>query len=181
MKQLNLKPIGPAVILLATVAAGTAQAAPTVDPKARAVVLQSVLDCRAIADKEQRLTCYDAAVGRLDVAQSKGEVVVVDRAQVQAVKRQAFGFALPSLASMLPKVHDEGEEKLDVVLKSWTLGPDGHRYFTFEDGSVWRAVDVDEFGREPRPQMHGVIRSGLMGSFFLSLDGAPASRVQRQR
>jgi hypothetical protein len=181
VKQMGLKQIGSTVIILAAAMAGAVQAAPSADPKARAVVLQSVLDCRAIADKEQRLTCYDAAVGRLDLAQSKGEVVVVDREQVREVKRQAFGLQLPSLASFMPKLHDDIDEKLDVVLKSWTLGADGHRYFTFEDGSVWRAVDVDEFGREPRPQMHGVIRSGLMGSFFLSLEGAPASRVQRQR
>ena len=181
MKSMGCAFAALALALPLALAGAGAQAAPAPDPKVRAVVLQQVLDCRNLADKEQRLTCYDAAVGRLDVAQSKGEVVVVDREQVRAVKRQAFGLQLPSLASFLPKGQEDVDSKLEVVLKSWSFGPDGHRYFTFEDGSVWREDETSEFGREPKPHMHGVIRSGLMGSFFLSLEGAPASRVQRQR
>ena len=44
-----------------------------------------------------RLACFDAAAARLDEAEKKGDIVVVDRRQAQEVRRQAFGFTLPSL------------------------------------------------------------------------------------
>ena len=60
-------------------------------------VLQDVLDCRTKADAAARLACYDAAVSLMDQAQTKGDFVVVDRARARQIRKQAFGFTLPSM------------------------------------------------------------------------------------
>jgi hypothetical protein len=169
-------------VLAMTVIAGAAQAAPPPDSAARAVVLQSVLDCRSVADKDQRLTCYDAAVGRLDLAQSKGEVVVVDREQVRAVKRQTFGLQLPSLASFLPKgQEDEADRRVELVITSVATGADGHQRYGFADGSVWEQTEYFDFPKDPRAGMKAQIERGTLGSFFMKIDHMSAVRVRRER
>lgn len=182
MNHLRFAALAMAVIAGAALIAGGAQAAPPPDPAARGVVLQSVLDCRSVADKDQRLACYDAAVGRLDLAQSKGEVVVVDREQVRAVKRQTFGLQLPSIASFLPKgQEDEADRRVELVITSVIAGADGHQRYTFADGSVWEQTEYFDFPKDPRPGMKAQIERGTLGSFFMKIEHMSAVRVRRER
>src|SRR6185369_5733362 len=85
---------------IVTVALGIALVSPAfaadtspAPPKA----VQATIDCRRLSDDHARLACYDEAVDSLGKALGQGQVVAVDRSQVQAVRRQAFGFTLPSL------------------------------------------------------------------------------------
>ena len=75
----------------------TAHAGPLDVVANRTAVSQAISDCRKLADRDARLDCYDKAANAFDEAQAQGQVVVVDRAQVREVKRQAFGFNMPSL------------------------------------------------------------------------------------
>ena len=59
--------------------------------------MQQLLDCRKLADSAARLACYDKAAATMDQAEAKGDIVVVDREQARKVRRQAFGFTLPSI------------------------------------------------------------------------------------
>ena len=77
--------------------AGASYAAPP-KPPGRAELVKELSACRAITDSTERLACFDKTAAALDEAQNKGEVVVVDRRQVQEVKREAFGFNLNSLS-----------------------------------------------------------------------------------
>ena len=160
-----------------------AQPAALTDARQWPPVIRAVFDCRAIADGVQRLACYDAAVAKLDVATTKGDLVVVDKEQVRTLKRQAFGFSLPSLSLFSSKgaPKEDVDTQVELTLASAATPPDGHTLFTFDNGSTWRQVNLAEYRLPQKPGTKAVISRGLAGSFFMSLDGKPGVRVQRQR
>ncbi|WP_304165654.1 hypothetical protein [Phenylobacterium aquaticum] len=172
-----------ALVALAAAASASPGLAKTASPPDRAAILQTLLDCRTKTDPQQRLACFDAATAQFDTAAAKGDVVVVDREQIRSMKRQAFGLTLPTLSMLTPRggEKDEVDSRIEVVLDEAGPGQDGHTYFTFDDGAVWRQFDQSELWPHPKKGMKAVITRGAVGSFFLSLEGKPGVRVQRQR
>lgn len=170
----------PVGLMLATLG-GAAGAAPNpVQLEGRAAALQALSQCRAEKDPGQRLACFDAAAARLDEAEQKGDIVVVDRRQAQEVRRQAFGFTLPSL-SLFERA--EGEARLDrveSVIAEARRGPDGKWLLRLENGAVWRQTDAEGPARTPRKGMKAVVRSAALGSFLVSVDGQAAFRAKRE-
>lgn len=162
-------------------AATAAQAAPSVKPPNRAAVLQGLLDCRGKTDGAERLACYDAAASAMDQAEAKGDIVVVDREQARAVRKQAFGFTLPSLS-----LFERGEkpEEIDHVTATIAVArtsPDGKWVLRLEDGAVWRQIDGEPPHRDPKAGMKVEIKSASMGSYLLSVDGQRSYRAHRDQ
>ncbi|WP_203293188.1 hypothetical protein [Maricaulis parjimensis] len=62
--------------------------------------VDNVLACRAIADIEARLACFDQTSAALETARSTGDILIVEREAVENVERDSFGFSLPSLPSL---------------------------------------------------------------------------------
>jgi hypothetical protein len=154
--------------------------------KQRAAVLQAIVDCRAMTDEHARLACYDAAAARLDEAEAKGQVVVVDREQAREVRKEVFGLQLPSLDIFHPAGRDgaaeEDFDRIDAVVKSASqAGPGGRWVFELDNGAVWRQIDNYGLNREPRPGSKVEIRKAALGSFKMKVDGQPAIRVHRDR
>ncbi len=184
------RPLIPLAILVAVLVAPTLALAQSTfratPPQARpeaagnAPVLQAVIDCRALTDSTARLACYDAAAARLQQAESAGEVVVVDRAQVREARRQIFGFSVPALdlfggrSTARPQ---DRVDRLEGVVRSSSFGLDGKRVFRLEDGAVWRQFGSEEL--RVRAGSRVVITRGLIGSFFMRVDNQPGVRVQR--
>ena len=165
-----------AVAAIAVGAGGVAVAKPQSAPT-NAPVVQAVVDCRKIEDGAQRLACYDNAVAALTSAQQSGDLVTLDRKQRQAVRKQAFGFTLPTLA-----MFDTGEkevDRIDETLASAHQIGQGRWVFQMQDGAVWRQIDDEFLSREPHPGSAIVIRRAMMGSFMLSVDGQPGVRAHR--
>lgn len=160
-----------------TLTASAAQAA-----SERTAVFKAVVDCRAIADSNARLACYDAAAARLDEAEAKGDVVVLDRAQTRQARREAFGFTMPSL-----NVFNRGEpeEQLDrvsfKVVRAWQAGPNAQWVMELDSGAVWRQIDTDTLYRKPKAGSTVEIRSAALGGYMANIDGATAIRVKRDR
>lgn len=155
------------------VAAGDQQA----PPKA----VQAAIDCRGLTDDKARLACYDAAVDALGKQLAQGEVVAVDHAQVQQVKRQAFGFALPSLS--LFDRSGKPEEVSEVVLaveSAQRLG-DGKWLLRLEGGQVWRQIDSSDFSRDPKPGAKATIKKAMLGSYMMMIGGHSPVRVHRDQ
>lgn len=168
-----------AALAALTLIAGADQASAQASKDARAQVFQGLMDCKGKSDPAERLACYDAAVGAMDVAEKKGDIVVVDREQAKAVRRQAFGFSLPSLA-MFEK--GESPEELDqVALKAERVyrGGDGKWVFELEGGAVWAQTDTEALFREPKAGSKVEIRKASMGSYFMNVDGQRAVRARR--
>ena len=167
---------------LAALCTGYALAAPAskVD-LGRAAVVQSLSDCRKITEDASRLACYDKAAGALDQAESQGQVVVIDREQARAVRRQAFGFNLPSL-NMFNRgatKTDEGLDHLNLDIASVRHSSEGKWVFVATNGAVWRQTDSEDLAEDPHQGSKLFIHGGALGSFFCKVDGQPQVRCER--
>ena len=147
----------------------------------RAPLLKQVLDCKAVADPAERLACYDAAVTRFDAAEAAGEVVVVDRAQSRAMRREAFGFALPSLDLFKRGDKEEQVERLEATVASASLNPLGRWIIVLEGGAVWRQTESGDLLKSPKKGTPVLIKKGALGAFFMNVDGQRAIKVERTR
>lgn len=145
----------------------------------RAASLTTLSDCRKVANDTQRLACYDDAAAAIDAAEAKGEIVVVDRDQARQVRRQAFGFALPSLSILERSGGNEPVDEITAKVVSARQGGDGKWVVVLEGGQTWRQIDTGELGRYPKAGGMVTIKRALMGSYKLSAGGAAAIRVHR--
>lgn len=166
---------------LAAAAAGLALAgaAGAQETPARATVLQNLLDCRNVAEDAARLACYDRAAGVLDQAEAKGDVVVVDREQARAVRQQAFGFSLPSIAIFERGATPEEIDNVTGVAKRAYQTSQGKWVVELEDGAVWQQIDSERIGRRPRAGSKIEIRKASLGSYFMNVDDQRAVRARR--
>ncbi|WP_172448466.1 hypothetical protein [Caulobacter mirabilis] len=173
-----------AVVATASALAVTVQAAEPV-AKARAGALQAVVDCRKITDGAERLACFDRTTASLDAAEKAGDVVVVDRAQVQEARKAAFGFnfRMPSFMSggnsAKPETEAEGIDSLESTVESARQGGDGKWTIRLPDGAIWIQTDNERI-RPPKAGSKVLIRKATMGSYFLSVDGQRSVRAKRQ-
>jgi hypothetical protein len=165
---------------LATLAAAGAAFAQQPTAERRAAVLEEVSACRTLTDSAERLACYDRAVVALDQAEQSGQLVVMDRAQVQEVKREAFGFNLGSLR-FLERGDPDATELREVVftVERASKAYDGKWTIYMENGQVWRQTDTNTLSRPPKQGSQAAIRSAALGSFFINVDGQKAIRAAR--
>ena len=168
--------IGTCVAVAVLGVAGAAASAPKPAPT-NAPVVQAVVDCRKIDDPTQRLACYDAAVAAMTNAQQSGDLVTLDRKQRQSVRKQAFGFTLPSLAMF--DTGEKGSDQIEDTVDSASQGPGGKWVFHLQDGAVWRQIDDEWLSRKPHPGSKVLIRRAMMGSYMMIVDGQPGVRVHR--
>ena len=157
--------------------AGSALAGPAAPTRAPAI--QSILDCRALQDAPQRLACYDKAVAGMSQAESKGDLVTIDRAQRQTVRRQAFGLILPSLAMFDRGERPEEADRITASVSQAWKSAAGKWMIRLDDGAVWRQVDDNELFKPPHAGSMAKIRKAALGSYFMNLDGQIAIRVHR--
>lgn len=176
MKTVAMWTIGGA-LMVATVCGAAATAQPK--PEARSPMLQKLVDCRKVTDEAARLACYDAATVALDQAEAKGDVVVVDREQARKVRRQAFGFSMPSITLFERGETQEELENVAGVVALARINGAGKWVIKLEDGGVWTQVDANELFKTPKPGMPVKIRQAAMGSFLMSIDNQRAFRARR--
>lgn len=171
------------LVLSAVAASALGMATPslgqTVAP-ARPEVLSRLVECRAITASEARLACYDAAASALDSAEREGQVVVVDRAQVTAARRQLFGFQLPSIT-----LFDQGDaaepiNQIETTLTRAQLVGEGRWLFSLADGTVWRQIDSERVNFRNQAGEAVRVRRASLGSYLLTTGGSRAVRVRRQ-
>ncbi|HEV2363035.1 MAG TPA: hypothetical protein VGS12_02440 [Caulobacteraceae bacterium] len=143
--------------------------------------MQAVLDCRKVALPDARLACYDAAVAAMEKAETSGDLVTIDRAQRRAARRQAFGLPLPSLSFLERGERPEEAHRLEAKVASASQGPFGRWTIVLDTGAVWTQTDDFQPAREPHAGSTADIRAGVLGSFFMKIDGQQAIKVQRLR
>jgi hypothetical protein len=149
-------------------------------PPARPELLSRLVACRAVTAPEARLACYDAAAGALDSAERQGEVVVVDRAQVSAARRQLFGFELPSITLFDSGPAPEKIDSIDTTLTRAVLAGEGKWTFVLADGSTWRQIDSDRVSFQNEAGQSVRVRRASLGSYLLTVGRSRAVRVRRQ-
>jgi hypothetical protein len=150
--------------------------------KVRSQVLTRVVDCRKIADGPGRLACYDREVTAMESAESRKELVVVDRDQLRKTRRTLFGLTLPNLSVFGDDNQDEeGVQRIETRIKSVTQDPYGKWMFTLEDGARWAQLDSVDLPIDPLPGHTIKIRRAAMGSYLANVKDQTAIRVRRMR
>jgi len=172
---------GVAAAAIAATAMGAAAVSAQPKSEGRTEVLQRLIDCRKVADDAARLACYDAQVAAVDQAEAKGDIVVVDREQARSVRRQAFGFTMPSMTLFERGEKPEEIDNVAGVVKSARRGADGKWVVELQDGAVWAQIDTEKVSRDPRPGMEVKIRKAAIGSYMMNLGGQRAVRARRQQ
>ena len=173
-----------ALAILVAVIAGPAMAGPPpvgLAKSDRASVLKDLLDCRGLSDPTQRLACYDKAATVMDQAEAKGDIVVVDREQAREVRKQAFGFTLPSMSLFERGEKPEQLSKVSGVVASAHPMRNGKWVVTLEGGAVWTQIDTEVLARDPKPGMKVEIQSAALGSYLLSVAGQRSFRAHRDQ
>lgn len=142
-------------------------------------VIKALKACSAIKADGERLACYDKAAQSVAKAQETGEVIIIDKQQARAARRQAFGLELPTL-SILERGADKAEtDTLQAVVKTARTDAQGGLVVTLEDGAVWRQIDDRTLGKVPKPGETVEIRKAAMGSYLMKIGSQPAIRVRR--
>lgn len=144
--------------------------------------LSFIYKCAEIADSTKRLNCYDTNISTLRLAEKNEEIIAIDIDTAKQIKREAFGFSLPSLGALkLPQIGKD--EKVDsIVLGVKSIRTQGSRYvITMENGQVWKETG-GHLTRLPKGKLTATIKPKALGSFLLILDnGHSRKRNMRAR
>ncbi len=159
--------------------------------------LQPLFACRAIEDDSARLACLDAAVEALYGDAESGEVVAVDRGQIERAEESTFGLSIPNFS--LPSLRGEHTELAEaeaaeahspervvtrdddgrierieeLAVTEISTRRDGKVIITLANGQVWRQTDstrIQGISRGARPGLTANIRTGALGSYFMQLN-----------
>lgn len=140
----------------------------------------AVIRCRAIADREARLACFDDAVAKLATAIDKRDVVVVDREHIRQTKKTLFGLSLPELNLFGGGGQDVDEiSAIDGVVGGARMDENNAWIVQLEGGATWRQIDSRPVALSPRRGSKVVIRKAALGSYMMRIDGQPGIRVRR--
>ncbi len=144
--------------------------------------LLDIYTCAKISEDAKRLACFDEKIAVLKVKDDKKEFVAIDAEAVQELKRESFGFSLPSLPKLaLPSLSKDKRENLEVKITKMVKR--NRRYiFTMENGQVWEQTSGD-IRYIPKGDLIATIKPKSMGSFMLSASNGknkmPSIRVRR--
>lgn len=150
-------------------------------------VLNEVYACALVPNEQERLACYDGAVGRLRQAETAGDLVAADRTQLDTIERESFGFSLPNLSNIFARRESDSEARAEpprlteaeMTIERISQRGDGILTFYMTNGQVWTQTE-NISARRARPGGAVTIRRATMGSYMMSLDaGGPGLRVRR--
>jgi hypothetical protein len=172
--------LGLAICVLYSSAPAAAQA----NNAANAETPQALGDIYACASRQNdadRLACYDAAVAHLRHAEQSGDIVAIDRNRATALQRESFGFSLPNLARLLPRLTNQNPAltRIDTQLSSITARANGYYVYRLANGQTW--VDIEPAsGLNPRPGDAVVVSQAAFGSYMMTSPRSGSRRVRRE-
>ena len=112
-------------------------------------------------------------------AETRGDLVTIDREQRREVRKQAFGLTLPSLAMFDRGEKSEEADRITSTVVEAAKGPNGRWLVQLEGGATWRQTDDTDLYKTPHKGSVAVVRKGALGSYFMKIDGDTAFRAHR--
>jgi hypothetical protein len=166
MTRLRTGARGLPLILIGLLSAGMAQAQPA--PR----VYGELAACRALRDVAARVACYDAiALPAAPEAAAAAVPPPAARAAGPASAPADFGLPPPPIAAQ-PQVM---QSRIAGRFEGWSPGT----RLRLDNGQVWEVVDGSSAAYDLNAPAVNV-RRGVLGSFFLEIDGVSATpRVRR--
>jgi hypothetical protein len=184
-------------IFVAIFAAGTGLSGPAMtQPASNVSPLSPIYLCAEKTDPAQRLACFDAAVAAVKAAEARSEIVALDQPRVAAVRREAFGFRIPSLPrfglgapaaasastgalsdnagaqnrATQAQAREEAQEAQTFAVTR--VGRSGDRVAIFlENGNVWHLTEAGELNAPRQTPFNVRIRNAAMGTYMLTVEG----------
>jgi len=145
--------------------------------------LELIYVCIDIADSTQRLACYDRATATLRIKEEKKEIVAIDAQSAKKLKREAFGFNLPSLPKLgLPTIGND--KKIDaLVMDVKSVTKRNHKYvIVLKNGQIWQQTG-GRLTYVPKGDLVATIKPKSIGSYGISLSNGKSTvrglRVRR--
>lgn len=165
-----------AIICAAIAAAALAKDKSEDEVSAPPPVFQAVLDCKAIADSTERLSCYDRSVAAMETASQNKDLVIADRSTMREAKRGLFGLSLPAI-KLFGGDNTEEVKEIESTVASYRAARDGFIIIELADGARWKQTE----GRQQYPKVGDKVRvrKGALGSYFVSIDDEPGVKVIR--
>lgn len=145
----------------------------------RPELFRKLVECRSMVDPAQRLACYDAQVGALDVAEKKKDVVMMDREQVRDTRRSLFGFPLPNIGLFggRKEVVEDVDEIEGAIATARSL-PNGQWSLVLAgNAGTWETTVPLKF--DPRSGQKINISKAAMGSYLASFGSNRGVRCRR--
>jgi len=170
----------PTITLAACMAVFMAGTADAKSKAAESPLVQALAACKAQPDDAARLRCYDSAAAALTAATARGDVVVLDQAEVRTARHSLFGFS----ASRLPFFGGDrsgGEQSDELTAKIASARPivGGKWQIKLEDGALWETTEASMTLDDPRPGNSLVIKRGPLGSYMMRIAGQRGLRSKR--
>lgn len=128
----------------------------------------------------QRLACFDALASRVIGQVRSGALTIVDREQVKAVRREAFGFSVPALTGLFAGGEKTEVESVETTIARIYRTANRGWGLRLADGSRWEQTDQEVLPRDPKPGDPVVIRRAALGSYLMKVNGMTAFRARRE-
>ena len=95
------------------------------------------------------------------------------------MRRQAFGFTLPSLNIFGHSDKTPALENISAVVERATQRGNGTWVIELEGGAVWSQIDDEPLLRGAHKGSKAAVRKAALGTYFMNIDGQRALRVKR--
>lgn len=138
--------------------------------------------CKAIAQNQERLACYDRATATILTSRAAGDLMVLDRKTVIARKQSRFGLPVPTSEMFGGGKADDTTEvrQLDASIKvAKPAGIYGRWNMELDNGSVWQTVDALSFPPDAGDKI--VLKEAPLGGYRASIAGGRSILVKRIR
>lgn len=141
--------------------------------------LEQIYACAAIADNAQRLECFDKNVAQLKNKDSEKNIIIMDKTEVVAAKKAAFGLVLPKIKLFEDDEKSEKISQQDIIVEK--IGTYGSKpSILTNDGQIWVVTDEGEIDLFSKPPYKAKIKAATFGSYLLQFEGKNLSyRVKR--
>lgn len=140
---------------------------------------RDMLDCRQVQDATQRLACFDRQAAIVAGAKERQEIVVTDKAEIRQTRRKLFGFALPSSSVLGSDDSSAESSRLETQVASARRNRDGGWIVQLSEGGTWEQIDSRMLALSPKNGQKAIVTKGVLGSYFVSIDGQPAIKMRR--
>ncbi len=148
-------------------------------PAAAADGLDRLRACAAVRDASARLACYDAEMQRLGKVSAPAAAVQAPQAPTQAPAGAATAAPPPPAAFGLPQRPEAELQSISSRIAGRFEGWHPGARVTLANGQVWEVIDGTR-GVYDLDRPAARVRRGMLGSFFLEVEGVSATPKVRR-